>query len=123
MLIKCQAAQIFFNKDEQADISHLRLNEHHLRVLNDICDFLRIPHQVQQILSSTNTPTAPLVIPTYERFLDLLKLARNKYSKIAHAILASITILKSYMTYTWCTRVYALAMGTYSPFVSTCNAD
>ncbi len=47
-------------------------------------------------------------------FLDLLKLSRAKYTKIAHAISASIAILESYMTYTRRTQVYALAMGKYA---------
>ena len=108
-----QAIQIFMDKDEQINLDHLRLNGHHLRVLSDIREFLRIPHQVQQILSSTNTPTAPLILPTYETFRELLVLSRIKYSKIGHAISASIAILELYITYMHRTRVYALAMGMY----------
>ncbi|KAM5532394.1 hypothetical protein V8D89_009926, partial [Ganoderma adspersum] len=104
------AVQIFLSKDSQKEIAHFRLSSHDLRVLDDIRGFLRIPHHVQQILSATQSPTAPLVLPTYEELLDLLKLARVKYAKLAHAIAASITILESYMKHTRRTRVYALAM-------------
>ncbi|TBU21271.1 hypothetical protein BD311DRAFT_678802 [Dichomitus squalens] len=108
------AVTVFMEKEEQKDIAHYLLDKHELEVLSDIRSFLRIPHQVQQILSASHTATAPLVIPAYEDLLDLLKLARGHYPRIAHAISASASILESYMGYTRHTRVYALAMGMWN---------
>ena len=100
------------SKDKQKDIAHLLLTEHQLDVLCEIRQFLLIPHHVQQILSAYQAPTAPLVLPAYEDFLDLLNLARTKYPRIAHAISASMAILESYVNFARQTRVYALAMCT-----------
>ncbi len=98
------------SKDKQRDIAHLLLDKHQLKVLCEICQFLLIPHRVQQILSAYQAPTAPLVLPAYEELLDLFKLARTKYPRIGHVISASMAILESHMGYTRQTRVYALAM-------------
>ncbi len=88
-----------------------------LHVLNDIRNFLSIPHHVQQLLSSEKTPTAPIVLPVYEKLANYLHKATKSYPKIKHAIEASLASIKKYMCYTCHTRVYALTMST-SP--STC---
>ena len=87
-----------------------------LDALEEIRGFLRVPYAAQQYLSSENAPTAPWVLSTYAEMLDLLELAKTKYSRIRHAIQASISALKQYMAYTRQTRAYAMAMSTSSTF-------
>ena len=88
------------------------LTDKTLDVLTDIREFLAIPHSVQEVLSSENTPTASLALPAYATLIEILKGAQTKLPRIAHGIQASINALKEYMAYTRQTRVYALAMGT-----------
>ncbi len=51
-----------------------------------------------------------MVIPAYERLLEMLKLSALKHPQLAHAINASVQAIEAYMQYTRKTRVYALAM-------------
>lgn len=108
-------------KPDYDELAHHLLSEKELDVLTDIRGFLLIPHRVQELLSGDQTPTASMVLPAYEELLDLLKLARSKYPKIAHAIDASVSVLEQYLRYTRQTRVYALAMGTYSQCGLSCE--
>ncbi|KAJ2975727.1 hypothetical protein NUW54_g11681 [Trametes sanguinea] len=104
------AVETFMNDPKQMDIAHYLLGATDLRVLEDIREFLLLPHLVQELLSAEQTPTASQALPAYERLLGLLKLAAKKHPKIAHGINASISALEQYMAYTRQTRVYALAM-------------
>ncbi|KAI0726791.1 hypothetical protein C8Q72DRAFT_926324, partial [Fomitopsis betulina] len=90
----------FIEHSKQADLEHYLLSAKELEVLQDIHQFLRAPHLVQELLSGEQTPTASRALPAYERLLDMLKLARAKYPKIAHGIDASILALEQYMCYT-----------------------
>ncbi|EIW65092.1 uncharacterized protein TRAVEDRAFT_33747 [Trametes versicolor FP-101664 SS1] len=105
------AVQNFMKKPDYEELAHHLLSEKELDVLADVRGFLLIPHRVQELLSAEQTPTASMTLPAYEELLELLKLARSKYSKIAHGIEASISVLEQYLRYTRQTRVYALAMG------------
>ncbi|OJT11323.1 hypothetical protein TRAPUB_12198 [Trametes pubescens] len=100
----------FIEHSKQADLEHYLLSATELQVLQDIRQFLRAPHLVQELLSGEQTPTASRALPAYEHLLDMLKLVRAKYPKIAHGIDASILVLEQYMRYTRQTRAYALAM-------------
>ncbi|KAI0769073.1 hypothetical protein BD413DRAFT_478343 [Trametes elegans] len=114
-LLELYLAVVKFMEDsKQADIWFHLPREKGLPVLQDIRKFLHLPHLVQEFLSAEQTPTAPKVLPVFERLLTYLKLARVKYAKIAHCINASITALEEYLRCTRQTRVYALAMGTSS---------
>ncbi|KAI0658860.1 hypothetical protein C8Q70DRAFT_916815 [Cubamyces menziesii] len=93
------------------DIEQYLLEDAELSALHDIREFLYLPHLVQELLSSEQTPTASQALPAYERLLRMLKLAKVKHPKISHAICASVTALEKYMQKTRQTRVYALAMG------------
>lgn len=114
-----QAVLRFIEHSKQADLEHYLLSAKELEVLQDIRQFLRAPHLVQELLSGEQTPTASRALPAYERLLDMLKLARAKYPKIAHGIDASILALEQYMRYTRQTRAYALAMGTITSISMT----
>ncbi|KAI0367559.1 hypothetical protein BV20DRAFT_913619, partial [Pilatotrama ljubarskyi] len=104
------AVQLFLEHPQQAEIAHYLLTATELRVLQDIQEFLHLPHLVQELLSAEETPTASRALLAYERLLSLLRLAQHTYPKIAHGISASIASLKEYMRYTHQTRAYALAM-------------
>lgn len=104
---------LFLNKDGQASIEIHRLSDAQLDVLEDIRDFLRHPHLVQEVLSAQHTPTLSLVIPTYETLIANLKLLTKTLPRIAHAIRASIWKLEHYLKLTRKTHIYALAMGMY----------
>ncbi|OJT10844.1 hypothetical protein TRAPUB_12620 [Trametes pubescens] len=104
------AVQNFMKKPNYEELACHLLSEKELDVLVDIRGFLLIPHRVQELLSADQTPTASMTLPAYEELLELLKLARDKYSKIVHGIEASISVLEQYLRYTRQTRVYALAM-------------
>ncbi|KAI0673772.1 ribonuclease H-like domain-containing protein [Trametes maxima] len=102
----------FMEHPKQSDIAHLLLSDSEIQVLQDIREFLHLPHLVQEVLSAEQTPTVSQALPAYERLVKLLKLTAGKYPKISHAINASISALERYMHYTRQTRVYALAMST-----------
>ncbi|PIL28171.1 hypothetical protein GSI_09708 [Ganoderma sinense ZZ0214-1] len=99
-----------FKDPKYEDLRHHLLNSHQLQVLQDIREFLLIPHNIQELVSGDQTPTAPVVLPLYERFYQSLKKAVGAYPFIAHGIQASMTALHKYMVLTRKTRAYALAM-------------
>ena len=105
--ISLQAVQILLRKHNPRAL----LSDQALDVLVDIREFLAIPHAVQELLSSENTPTASLVLPAYAELIEILKGAREKLPRISHGIQAAINALETYMAYTRQTRAYALAMG------------
>ncbi|KAI1785697.1 hypothetical protein LXA43DRAFT_1099970 [Ganoderma leucocontextum] len=78
-----------FNDPKYQYLRHHWLNSHQLQVLQDIREFLLIPHNVQELVSGDQTPTAPL----YERLYQSLKKAVEAYPSIAHGIQASMAAL------------------------------
>ncbi|KAJ3002031.1 hypothetical protein NUW54_g6071 [Trametes sanguinea] len=100
------AVQLLMRKH---DIGAL-LSDKTLDVLQDIREFLAIPHAVQELLSAENTPTVSHVLPAYTELLEILRGAKSALPRISHGIQAAITALEEYMAYTRQTRVYALAM-------------
>jgi hypothetical protein len=92
-------------------LDHLIIPSKHREVLHDVRKVLTYPHSVQEIVSSEQTPTLPVVLPLYEElrgiFGDLLK----AYPKLSHAIKAAIEKLDEYLTYARKTTVYGLAIG------------
>ncbi|CDO72044.1 hypothetical protein BN946_scf184943.g79 [Trametes cinnabarina] len=100
------AVQLLMRKHDTAAL----LSDKTLDVLQDIREFLAIPHAVQELLSAENTPTVSLVLPAYAALLEILRAAKAALPRISHGIQAAITALEEYMAYTWQTRVYALAM-------------
>ncbi|KAL7282477.1 hypothetical protein ACG7TL_003948 [Trametes sanguinea] len=100
------AVQLLMRKHDTAAL----LSDKTLDVLQDIREFLAIPHAVQELLSAENTPTVSLVLPAYAELLEILRAAKSALPRISHGIQAAITALEEYMAYTRQTRVYALAM-------------
>ena len=99
------------NRPAHNEIKDRLLDEAELRVLQDIRSFLAIPHRVQQLISSEQTPTAPVVLPVYEKLHEYLLAAQDTYPYIKHAIKEAAAAIEKYMCYTRRTRAYALAMG------------
>ncbi len=100
------------NQPKQAEIKHFLLADADIDALKDIQQFLLIPHRIQELLSAEQTPTISVVIPAYEALLGLIKLAGQRWPRLAHAIKATSDALEQYMGYTRTTRVYALAVCT-----------
>ncbi|KAI0821949.1 hypothetical protein BC628DRAFT_1328464 [Trametes gibbosa] len=101
----------FMEQPKQEEIHHLLLSDAQLKVLLDIREFLHLPHLVQELLSAEQTPTVCQALPAYERLLNMLEVSTTSFPKIAHAIEASASALRKYMSYTRQSRVYALAMS------------
>ncbi|KDQ05812.1 hypothetical protein BOTBODRAFT_84963, partial [Botryobasidium botryosum FD-172 SS1] len=80
-----------------------------LRALNDIREFLSIPHTVQELLSAEKTPTLALAMPLYERLISMLKDLHNTLPLLSPAITASISKLEEYVLLSCKSRVYGLA--------------
>ncbi len=74
MLPIVQAIDVLLNKVKYKDIHKHLLDEIDLKVLQDIANFLKIPHAVQTLLCAERTPTLATVLPAYE---DLLEMLRN----------------------------------------------
>ncbi|KAI0682527.1 hypothetical protein C8T65DRAFT_551748, partial [Cerioporus squamosus] len=110
LLVLYPAVKLFMQQPKQEDIRDLLLSDMQINVLVDIHDFLWLPHSVQELLSAEQTPTVAMVVPAYERLLEMLKLSALSHPQLAHAINASIQALEGYMQFTRRTRVYALAM-------------
>ena len=85
------------HSSDHQDLADLALSETQRTVLDDIRQFLAIFDEVQQLLSSDQTPTLSLVIPVYEQLIGMLKNATSSLPNIAHAIEASIGKIQEYM--------------------------
>ena len=60
---------ILNKKDE---IAKSALDAKECKVLSDICEFLAMPHAIQELISGEYTPTLCQVIPAYEELLQSL---------------------------------------------------
>lgn len=107
---------MFLYKDHNEHLLDARLDTTQLKVLDEIRQFLAIPHAIQELVSAERTPTLPVALPAYEKLIRLLKLLKSKLPNIAHGIDAAIEKLDTYLAKTRRTRVYALALS--KPFIS-----
>jgi hypothetical protein len=107
-----QAIRIFLLKDKNASISHHALTDLQSKVLDEIQQFLALPHAVQELVSAEKTPTLPVVLPTYEKLLHLFKLMKPRLPNID----AAIEKLSAYFARTRKTRIYALALRLFICF-------
>ena len=98
---------------KQTAISELRLDELILKVLADICEFLDLPHVVQEFLSAQLTPTLSMVLPAYENLILALEQLRREKRLIRHAISATLAWLRKYFAKARGSRIYALAMSKF----------
>ncbi|KAH9930790.1 hypothetical protein B0H21DRAFT_677483, partial [Amylocystis lapponica] len=103
----------FLNDLKHDDLHCHALNQKQMQVLDEIHQFLQLPHVVQELLSAEMTPTLSQALPAYEKLLRGLKgmLAPGKLGKLAHGISASIDKLQEYMLHARPTRMYSLAMS------------
>ena len=83
-------------------------------MLQDIREFLSYPHEVQQAVSAEKTPTLTHVLPLYEKLALLYRLAARKLPELHGAINAAHAKLNKYLKLTQTTRIYALAMSTFT---------
>jgi hypothetical protein len=111
-----QAIRIFLLKAKNASISHHALTDLQSKVLDEIRQFLALPHAVQELVSAEKTPTLPVVLPAYEKLLHLFKLMKPRLPNIAHGIDAAIEKLSAYFARTRKTRIYALALRLFICF-------
>lgn len=91
------AIDIFLQQPKNDAISYHRLSKTQLDVLDDIRQFLSLPHAVQELVSAEKTPTLPIVLPAYERLIYLFGLLSKKLLKLAAAIEASVKKLNKYL--------------------------
>ena len=82
-MLRLKAISIFLNKHET--LQHHALSKAQLKVLQDICEFLSYPHEVQQAVSAEKTPTLTHVLPLYEKLALLYRLAVQKLPELCGA--------------------------------------
>ncbi|KAH9937936.1 hypothetical protein B0H21DRAFT_698741 [Amylocystis lapponica] len=109
-----EAIARFLNDPKHDDLRCHALDQKQMQVLDEIRQFLQLPHVVQELLSAEMTPTLSQALPAYEKLLRGLKgmLAPGKLGKLAHGISASIDKLQEYLLRARPTRMYSLAMST-----------
>jgi hypothetical protein len=120
-----QALTVFLNKAKHTDIASCTIDDDQQEVLRDICEFLQIPHAVQELLSGEQTPTLSEVLPQYENLLVMLRDLRaiklcEKKPQISRAINEAMKKIEEYVRKSRRTRIYALAM---SKFIGFCISD
>ncbi|KAJ6608111.1 hypothetical protein B0H10DRAFT_1816493, partial [Mycena sp. CBHHK59/15] len=106
-----QAVDKFLDDPKQDEISWHRLSATTLMVLQDIQQFLQVPHIVQEIISAEKTPTLSIVLPMYEKLILMLKDLAKELNELSLRISTTIQKLKEYLNMSRWTRMYALAMG------------
>ncbi|KAF7330238.1 putative AC transposase [Mycena venus] len=104
------AVDKFLDDPKQGEISWHRLSPVTLQVLQDIRQFLQVPHLVQEIVSGEQAPTLSYVLPLYEQLIVMLKNLVKDLDKISIGINAAIRKLEEYLNLSRRTRIYALAM-------------
>jgi hypothetical protein len=116
IFIFIQALTVFLNKATHTEIADRAITEDQQEVLRDICEFLQIPHAVQELLSAEHTPTLCEVLPQYENLLVMLRdlrviKLREAKPQLSRAINAAIKKIEEYVQKSRKTRIYALAMS------------
>ena len=112
---------MFLNKKEHSKIAKSALDPKEHEALGDICEFLAMPHAVQELLSGEYTPTLCQVIPVYKELLQSLqelhleKIDQDK-PQIGQAIAASIKKIEDYVSKAQKNHTYAIAMSRFFYF-------
>ncbi|CAG7851404.1 SubName: Full=Uncharacterized protein {ECO:0000313/EMBL:CCA76236.1} [Serendipita indica DSM 11827] len=90
----------------------LNLSEEERRVLQDIQRILLLFHSIQELVSSEQTPTLSIAIPTYEFCASTLSkiIIDNIYPSLEHALHPAVAKLDKYIRLARSNRVYGLAM-------------
>ena len=96
MLPTVQAIDVLLNRVKYKDIHRHLLDEIDLKVLQDIANFLKIPHAVQTLLC-TETPTLATVLPAYEDLLEMLRNFKIICPRLNHAISTTISKIEEYV--------------------------
>ncbi|CAA7265591.1 unnamed protein product [Cyclocybe aegerita] len=96
------------------DLAIYSFTETEKAVLIDIRQFLYVFHTVQELVSAEKTPTLSVVLLMYEKLIGILQDMSKSMPKLSHAIQASVAKLEEYLAKSCKTRIYHLAMGTYS---------
>lgn len=100
------------------------LDKIELRVLQDIAEFLKIPHAVQTLLCAEKTPTLSCVLPAYEDLFEMLKAYKIICPHLNCAISTCIAKIEEYVNKSRKTRIYAFAMSMlkiFNRFYSSVN--
>ncbi|KAF9021837.1 hypothetical protein BDZ89DRAFT_957146 [Hymenopellis radicata] len=98
------------NASDSDDLKSLCLNDLQRRILKDIRLFLHVFHSVQELGSAEKTPTLSIVLPLYEKLLQLLRVLPNSVPNLTHAIRASVAKLTEYNELIRRNPVYTLAI-------------
>ena len=114
MLPIVQAIDVLLNKVKYKNIYKHLLDEIDLKVLQDIANFLKIPHAVQTLLCAERTPTLATFLPAYEDLLEMLWNFKIICPRLNHAILTIISKIEEYVNKSRKTRIYALAMSKFN---------
>jgi hypothetical protein len=106
-----QAINSFIHQPKHHELTKHELDNVQQKALCDVCEWLRILHSVQELVSAEKTPTLSVVLPLYEQLIGMLKKMVRILPKIAHTILFSMEKLEEYMMYSCQSCVYAIAMS------------
>jgi hypothetical protein len=106
-------------EEGQWDLAQYILDDVDYVVLEDIKNFLKIPHLFQEVLAAEKTPTLALALPMYERAIIMLDKYAIAAPRLAHAIGATRGALVEYMRKSRKSRIYALAMSPCARYHAT----
>ncbi|KAG9025146.1 hypothetical protein FRB95_010505 [Tulasnella sp. JGI-2019a] len=73
-------------------------------------EVLRVPFWAQEVLSSEQTPTLLMALPTYEIMLDAWQSMEKCYPNLRHAICAGLQKIKEYVSKARKSKIYMLAL-------------
>ncbi|KAJ8489040.1 hypothetical protein ONZ45_g13718 [Pleurotus djamor] len=94
-----------------SDIESLLLSSVEIHLLEEIHTFLRIFHEVQEIVSAEQTPSLSVVIPLYDMLISILEDLKSRLPRLVPAISAAISKIQEYVSKSKTTRFYVLAMA------------
>lgn len=85
------------DKPSHSDINSLKLTQEQISVLNDIRYYLFAFHSIQEIASSEKAPTLSVVIPAFEKVINILRLFSHRKPYLRHVVNASLKKLEEYL--------------------------
>lgn len=105
---------MYFNYQEQAALKPLLFTDTQYQVLHDIQSILAVAHSAQELLSAEKTPTLSMALPVFEMLLNSWLHLQTQIPELAHHIGVGISMIQKYVSKGRKSRIYALAMSTFS---------
>jgi hypothetical protein len=97
-----------------AALSYQLFNDRQWEVLHHIHHILEIPNIAQELLSAEKTPTLSMALPAYELLVVAWTDLAKEIPELSHYIKVGISKIMEYISKGRRSRIYALAMSTFT---------